>query len=84
MSGPLSPKDHLMQHSFVKAGGLVMPRHLTNDQVEHFRDAFNLFDTDGGGSIDAEELGACLRSLGRNLSETEIHVINCYYSVSLI
>jgi Ca2+-binding EF-hand superfamily protein len=52
----------------------IMPRHLTEDQVEHFRDAFKLFDTDGGGSIDAEELGACLRSLGRNLSEAEIHV----------
>uniref|UniRef100_A0A7S0MZJ9 EF-hand domain-containing protein n=1 Tax=Cryptomonas curvata TaxID=233186 RepID=A0A7S0MZJ9_9CRYP len=51
----------------------IMPRHLTEDQVEHFRDAFKLFDTDGGGSIDAEELGACLRSLGRNLSEAEIH-----------
>ena len=52
----------------------VMPRHLTEDQVEHFRDAFKLFDTDGGGSIDAEELGACHLSLGRNLSEAEIHV----------
>jgi len=34
-------------------------------QVEHFREAFNLFDTDGGGSIDIEELGSCLRSLGQ-------------------
>ena len=34
-------------------------------QVDHFREAFNLFDTDGGGSIDIEELGSCLRSLGQ-------------------
>ena len=47
-------------------------RHLTADQVDHFREAFNLFDTDGGGSIDIEELGSCLRSLGQNLSEKEL------------
>jgi Ca2+-binding EF-hand superfamily protein len=41
-------------------------------QVEHFREAFNLFDTDGGGSIDIEELGSCLRSLGKNLNEQEL------------
>lgn len=58
----------------IKQGSQIMPRHLTADQVDHFRDAFKLFDTDGGGSIDAEELGACLRSLGKNLSESEIHV----------
>lgn len=57
----------------MKPGAQIMPRHLTADQVDHFRDAFKLFDSDGGGSIDAEELGACLRSLGKNLSEAEIH-----------
>jgi len=45
---------------------------LTQDQVDHFREAFNLFDTDGGGSIDIEELGSCLRSLGQNLNEKEL------------
>ena len=35
--------------------------------MDHFREAFNLFDTDGGGSIDIEELGSCLRSLGQVL-----------------
>jgi len=39
--------------------------YLYHSQVEHFREAFNLFDTDGGGSIDIDELGACLRSLGK-------------------
>ena len=63
-----------LQETFIKAGSQILPRHLTTDQVEHFRDAFKLFDSDGGGTIDAEELGACLRSLGKNLSEDEIHV----------
>lgn len=32
--------------------------------MDHFREAFNLFDKDGGGSIDSKELGSCLRALG--------------------
>jgi hypothetical protein len=43
-------------------------------QVEHFREAFNLFDTDGSGCIDADELGACMRFLGKYYSEDEILV----------
>jgi hypothetical protein len=43
-------------------------------QVEHFHEAFNLFDTDGSGSIDADELGACMRFLGKYYSEDEILV----------
>jgi Ca2+-binding EF-hand superfamily protein len=43
-------------------------------QVEHFREAFNLFDTDGSGCIDADELGACMRFLGKYYSEEEILV----------
>ena len=58
--------------SFVEAStGVVFsclclsPHTEVHAQVEHFREAFNLFDTDGGGSIDIEELGSCLRSLGQ-------------------
>ena len=39
--------------------------HECRGQVEYFREAFNQFDSDGGGSIDIEELGACLRTLGQ-------------------
>mmetsp|Transcript_47763 Transcript_47763/g.95612 ORF Transcript_47763/g.95612 Transcript_47763/m.95612 type:complete len:157 (+) Transcript_47763:2-472(+) len=49
-----------------------MSRHLTEDQVEHFKEAFQLFDVDGGGSIDVDELGALMRFLGHNLSEKEL------------
>eukprot|EP00961_Rhodomonas_salina_P207045 2794777-Rhodomonas_salina.4 len=47
-------------------------RHLTSDQVDHFKEAFQLFDVDGGGSIDVDELGALMRFLGHNLSEKEL------------
>lgn len=48
---------------------------MTAEQVEHFREAFSLFDSDGGGSIDCQELGSCLRALGQNPSETELQTM---------
>mmetsp|Transcript_18879 Transcript_18879/g.45243 ORF Transcript_18879/g.45243 Transcript_18879/m.45243 type:complete len:152 (+) Transcript_18879:157-612(+) len=49
-----------------------MADQLTREQVEHFREAFALFDADGGGTIDVQELGSCLRALGQNPSEAEL------------
>jgi calmodulin len=49
-----------------------MSTNLTQDQVEHFREVFAVFDADGSGAIDHSELGSCLRSLGQNLSEEEL------------
>merc|ERR1711879_659920 len=37
---------------------------LTEDEIEEIREAFNLFDTDGTGTIDPGELKAAMRSLG--------------------
>lgn len=37
---------------------------LTEDEVEEIREAFNLFDTDGSGTIDPRELKAAMQSLG--------------------
>lgn len=41
-----------------KGSGSVVLR-LTETQLEEFRECFNAFDKDGGGSIDSTELGAC-------------------------
>ena len=49
-----------------------MADQLTQDQLDHFREVFSLFDADGGGSIDASELGECLRVLGQNPSPPEL------------
>merc|ERR1712070_893324 len=36
----------------------------TEDEVEEIREAFNLFDTDGSGTIDPKELKVAMQSLG--------------------
>lgn len=37
---------------------------LTEDEIDEIREAFNLFDTDGTGTIDPSELKSAMRSLG--------------------
>ena len=45
---------------------------LSENQLEEFRECFNAFDKDGGGSIDAEELEALMKSLGQEPSPAEL------------
>jgi len=45
---------------------------LTSEQIEEFKEAFNLFDKDGDGVITTKELGTVMRSLGQNPSEVEL------------
>ena len=37
---------------------------LSKEEIEEIREAFNLFDTDGSGSIDPRELKSAMQSLG--------------------
>ncbi|KAH8740778.1 centrin [Cryptosporidium ryanae] len=37
---------------------------LTDDEIEEIRKTFNLFDTDGSGTIDPKEMKAAMQSLG--------------------
>eukprot|EP00440_Ansanella_granifera_P015542 gb/GFBE01016891.1/.p1 GENE.gb/GFBE01016891.1/~~gb/GFBE01016891.1/.p1 ORF type:complete len:245 (+),score=84.48 gb/GFBE01016891.1/:1-735(+) len=41
-------------------------------QLSEYRDAFNMFDTDGSGDIDTSELGALLKALGQSPNEAEL------------
>jgi len=45
---------------------------LDEEQVEELREAFNLFDTEHSGNIDARELKAALRALGFEVKKEDV------------
>ena len=45
---------------------------LTADQIAEFKAAFDTFDTDGSGSIDADELSHIMITMGKEMSRQEI------------
>merc|ERR1712093_128049 len=47
------------------------PKGLTDDQIQEIREAFDLFDTDGSGTIDAKELKVAMRALGLDAKKDE-------------
>ncbi|XP_027078523.1 caltractin [Coffea arabica] len=46
---------------------------LTQQKKQEIREAFELFDTDNSGTIDAKELNVAMRALGFELTEEEIN-----------
>jgi len=48
------------------------PKEIDPAQEAELRQAFELFDKDGSGSIDKEELSAVMLSLGQDLSESDL------------
>jgi centrin-1 len=55
-----------------KPGKLAPPVALTEEQKQEIKEAFDLFDTDGSGSIDAKELKVAMRALGFEPKKEEI------------
>ena len=45
---------------------------LTEEHLEELREAFNLFDTDRRGAIDARELKAAMRALGFDVKKDQV------------
>ncbi len=51
------------------------PQHvhqLTLEQIEDFREAFSLFDSDGDGAITTKDLAQVMRALGQKPTEAEL------------
>jgi len=46
--------------------------YLTRAQVQEFKEAFDIFDVDGGGTITAEELGEVMKSLGQKPTRAQL------------
>merc|ERR1712005_74903 len=53
------------------AGGKKQ-KELTEEQKQEIKEAFDLFDTDGSGNIDAKELKVAMRALGFEPKKEEI------------
>jgi centrin-1 len=53
-------------------GGARQRQGLDDEQVEELREAFNLFDTEHCGNIDARELKAALRALGFEVKKEDV------------
>merc|ERR1711981_477010 len=51
---------------------VAMADGLSDQQVNECREAFELFDTDGSGSVDAKELKVAMRALGFEPKKEEI------------
>ena len=47
-----------------RRGKVIERPGLSEEEIEEIREAFNLFDTDGSGTIDPKELKAAMQSLG--------------------
>ncbi|CAI0553594.1 unnamed protein product, partial [Linum tenue] len=54
---------------------------LTQQKKQEIKEAFDLFDTDGSGTIDAKELNVAMRALGFEMTE-EVSFIPILYSCS--
>lgn len=54
------------------SGDEGLESNFTEERLAELRDVFNLFDEDGSGSLDAEELNFVLRSVGLAPSESEV------------
>lgn len=51
------------------------PRELTEDEREELREAFKLFDHDGDGTMNKDELGTVMRSLGQEITHENLDLI---------
>eukprot|EP01084_Bolivina_argentea_P238197 400185_1 len=61
----VSQKNTLMRHTPKRITAKTYERPgLSEEEIEEIREAFNLFDTDGSGTIDPKELKATMQSLG--------------------
>lgn len=51
---------------------------LSAEEIEELQEAFNLFDTDGSGTIDSSELKAAMESLGYKQKNKMVHTTRAH------
>mmetsp|Transcript_12702 Transcript_12702/g.21549 ORF Transcript_12702/g.21549 Transcript_12702/m.21549 type:complete len:102 (-) Transcript_12702:214-519(-) len=53
----------------------TMSHGLSQDEIDDLKEAFNMFDVDGGGSISKEELKGVMKKLGSDPTDDEIQAM---------
>jgi calmodulin len=61
----------------------VYNNQLTQDQIEEFKEAFSLFTKDGLNTIEVKHLGLLLRSVGQNVTGTELIDMMTKFDIAL-
>ncbi|PUZ72935.1 hypothetical protein GQ55_2G435100, partial [Panicum hallii var. hallii] len=75
--GPFSGDEHPPAMSYAGSAPGERPRTrphgLTQQKRQEIKEAFDLFDTDNSGTIDAKELNVAMRALGFEMTEEQIN-----------
>ena len=66
------PLPQLPKHQVPEMSPQEVLAHLSKEEISEYKEAYQLFDKDGDGTISTRELGTLLRSLGQNPTEDEI------------
>ncbi|KAI8925504.1 hypothetical protein BC831DRAFT_550601 [Entophlyctis helioformis] len=75
-SSIMTMKDEMMAEKKERVRKEIKSMSLSAEEREYYVEAFCIFDLDGSGTIDVEELGAVMRSLGlEDVSEAEIRAM---------
>lgn len=80
---PSNNHGHHHKHHKKRSGtvtGIVfrqdaLEREIEDDELEELTEAFKLFDHDGDGTMNKEELGTVMRSLGQKISPEELEKV---------
>ncbi|KAM3145872.1 hypothetical protein pb186bvf_002167 [Paramecium bursaria] len=69
---PIYKSKSYQRQIFQKQKNKQMAQQLTAEQINDFKEAFDLFDQDGDGKITTKQLGTVMRSQGLNPTEAEV------------
>jgi len=67
-------KKHSQLHNIVYRED-AQPREIPEDELAELAEAFKMFDQDGNGTMNKEELGTVMRSLGQEITHENLDLI---------
>ncbi|KAF3326506.1 putative calcium-binding protein CML8 [Carex littledalei] len=66
-------KNNQMERGYIKGPRRDKRSRLTEQKRKEIREAFDLFDIDGSGTIDAKELSVAMRALGFEMTADQLN-----------